>query len=290
MSGTTARRRARRGSVPRRSNTQQLSQLTVLLNTIRNSRGQQQQAPRASAAAAQTLVCNFSSVAAPREIRYTAVGGTVGTWVNTAMVTYDAADSPKSAQASVTVVCLLFVLRHTSCVVFLQAWCLVVAASSSSAAVTAHHKRMYCCTYLHILLQVPVQPSLAITHACLQRIVSSSLLACTPASLCPVQIKCCALLCRPWLLHERLAPAAAATSHAPQMQTGTPAPLLAESGGQTQMPAAARCFVRGPAALLAVQQQPPAASLRKRTVWAAEAAPGSGLLMGTAMTRASVQR
>lgn len=103
MSGTTARRRARRGSAPRRSNTQQLSQLTVLLNTIRNSRGQQQQAPRASAAAAQTLVCNFSSVAAPREIRYTAVGGTVGTWVNTATVTYDAADSPKSAQASVTV-------------------------------------------------------------------------------------------------------------------------------------------------------------------------------------------
>jgi hypothetical protein len=82
-----------------------LSDLTVLIDRVRGNRVRQQ-TPAISTAAAQTLICNFSSVSVPQEIRFTAVGSTVGTWVNIATLTFNAADSPKTAQAPVTVVSL----------------------------------------------------------------------------------------------------------------------------------------------------------------------------------------
>jgi hypothetical protein len=114
INDATARRaRGSRTTTVTRNNAQRLSELIVNRGRRNNNRGQPQQQPRTpsagSRAVQQTLSCEFSSVTAAQEIRFTATGSTVGTWVNTATVL--ANDNTQSDDATVTVVSV----KHAGC-------------------------------------------------------------------------------------------------------------------------------------------------------------------------------
>jgi hypothetical protein len=86
ISNAAARRGARLANTQRRNNAQQLSDLAVLINRVRNNNRGGQQSPSASSAAQQTLTCTFNGLTARQEIQFTAVGSTVGSGVNIAML------------------------------------------------------------------------------------------------------------------------------------------------------------------------------------------------------------
>jgi hypothetical protein len=108
-------RRARGATTPTRTtvtrnNEQRLNELLVNRGSGNNRGKQPQQTPSAGVRTSQqTLTCEFPSVTAPQEIRFTVTGNTVGTWVNTATVL--ANDQTKSSDATVKVVSLQFAYR-----------------------------------------------------------------------------------------------------------------------------------------------------------------------------------